>query len=109
MTENLILGEFTLISKQGIETRTEVHEPTNFFRDPERMAGDRYLASFDSDSTLDDMELIEPAPVHRMIPLDIPVHSEYISGHFQDAGFARADYEVTAWLLIEEAPEMIEG
>ncbi len=107
MTENLILGELTLISKYGIETRTELHESTNFFRDIERMKGDRHLASFDSDCTLDDMELIEPLPLNNMIDLDIPLDSDYISGHFQDARFARAEYEVTIWLLLEESPETL--
>ena len=97
-----------LISKKGIESRTELHESTNYFRDIERIAGDRHLASFDSDGTLDDMELIEPLPLKKMIPLDIPVEADYISGNFQDARFARAEYEVTIWLLVEEEPQILE-
>lgn len=107
MTETLILGELTLISKHGIETKTELHEGTNFFRDIERMEGGRHLASFDKDGTLDDMDLIEPLPVIGVQPLDIPIEVDYISGNFIDGRHARAKYGVTVWLLIEEEPEQL--
>jgi hypothetical protein len=100
------LGELSLFDPRGLFLRTEVIERTSIFRDNDRIEKDRYLFGFE-DTNANEVELEEPISGIHIIPVTAEATGNYISGAYQDAGFAWQPYVVKLWLLVEEEPEVI--
>lgn len=103
------LGEFSIISKQGVELRDHLIEVTTIERDHDRLKQDRYLFGFDLDCNGSEVELNEPIANIRMYPLEILISGDYLIGSFKDSGLAPGPYTVKLWLMIEEEPSTLEN
>ncbi|GAB3343950.1 hypothetical protein GCM10027429_35220 [Marivirga atlantica] len=108
-TEQMILGELSIFSKEGIALKTEVAESTSVFRDHDRLKQDRYLFNFDTNCNFNEIELNEPIPNLPIHPLDIEINGDYLTGSFKDSGYATGPYKVKLWLMIEEKPELLKN
>ena len=98
------LGELSLFEPRGLFLQTDVVENTAIYRDHDRLKKDRYLFGFD-DCNSNEIELNEPIADIHVIPVTAQATGDYITGAYQDAGWAYSPYTVKLWLLVEEAPK----
>ena len=98
------LGELSLFEPRGVFLQTDVIESTSIYRDHDRLQQDRYLFGFDNCNS-NEVELNEPISGIHIIPVAAEATGDYITGSYQDAGWAWRPYTVKLWLLIEEEPQ----
>ena len=100
------LGELSLFDPQGLFLKTDVIENTSIHRDNDRIEKDRYLFGFE-DSNANEVELEEPISGIHIIPVTAEATGDYITGSYQDTGWAWQPYTVKLWLLVEEEPKIL--
>ena len=101
------LGELSLFDPRGLFLKADVVENTSVCRDHDRLKKDRYLFGFDTDCNGNEIELNEPIADIHIIPVTAEATGDYITGSYQDAGWAWQPYTVKLWLLIEEEPQLL--
>ena len=95
----MILGVLSLFQKRGLfYSEQEVHS-TESFSDMEMEELEKVTDEFS--------DFKNPTKQYRVHPVEESGNTDYITATFEDKGKAKYPYEVTVWLLVEEAPEKL--
>ncbi|WP_108866866.1 hypothetical protein [Aquimarina aquimarini] len=94
----MILGTLSLFQKRGI-----------FYREIQLNAQDRFATMIEQQLSPDPMveDSLDIATQYRVTPVEESGDTDYITATFEDHGKAQYPYQVTVWVLIEEAPSKI--
>ncbi|AXT51337.1 hypothetical protein D1818_11020 [Aquimarina sp. BL5] len=91
----MVLGTLSLFQKRGI-----------FYKEQQLSSEDKFSKVIAQELVPDKGLKLLDTPEHQQLTLvDESGNTDYITAFYQDEGQATYPYEVTVWLLIEEAPE----
>ncbi|WP_299219806.1 hypothetical protein [uncultured Aquimarina sp.] len=91
----MLLGTLSLFQKRGI-----------FYKEQQLRSEDTFSKVIEKELSPDmQLELSDVAKKEQLIPLDEQGDTDYITAFYQDNGQVNYPYEVTVWLLVEEAPK----
>ncbi len=96
----MVLGVLSLFQKRGLfYSEQEVHS-THSFSNMDMQELEKVTDKF--------LDFKNPTKQYKVHPTEESGNTDYITATFEDQGDAQYPYEVTVWLLIEEAPEEVQ-
>ena len=92
----MVLGTLSLFQKRGI-----------FYKEQRLHAEDSFSKVIAKELNPDKQLELSDVPIkQQLIPVDEQGNTDYITAFYEDQGQANYPYEVTVWLLVEEAPAL---
>jgi hypothetical protein len=104
-----VLGEFTIRTEDSSDIVLKeqlVDSTVNVTLENDILLNSEYINGFESDSG-QDMALVAWPPNRNVIPLEINKHADNLIIMYQDARQSDLAYDIIAYVITEDEPEMI--
>ncbi|MGB3465075.1 MAG: hypothetical protein WBA74_07390 [Cyclobacteriaceae bacterium] len=102
ISEANTIGTLILRSAKAVEANIPILDTTTIPIRKGQQLGGSFLE--DVQECPDLLELHEPQVADSLEPLEVLIEGDYLSGSFQDTGYAMPPYRIMIWLLVEEKP-----